>query len=219
MNELTVRLNTCEVMSINGKKLSVQIDGKTRFSGMDFERIRVLTPPTARQMIESEQAETWQAVCNALREVAPGWFSYGMSEKDAAVAAIKSLAAAKPAAVAEPQPFDLEAAKAGAPLVTRDGRKARFVAHVPEAHARYRVLAMIDGGSAAFAFHENGAYYSNLEYEVDLFMAPKPKRTVWVNIYGNRVAAFFDTEKEAREVFDYAPCAALAVAVPVEVEA
>ena len=38
------------------------------------------------------------------------------------------------------KPFNLEAAKAGAPLVTRDGRPAKFIAHVAEAHPSQRLL-------------------------------------------------------------------------------
>ena len=36
------------------------------------------------------------------------------------------------------KPFDLEAAKAGAPIVTRDGRSAKFIAHVAEARNKYQ---------------------------------------------------------------------------------
>lgn len=118
-------------------------------------------------------------------------------------------------------PFDLEAAKAGAPLVTRDGRKARFLAHVPEAK-EYPIAAYIEGSESLHTFKTNGAFGKGItdgENRRDLFMAPKPKRTVWVNIYGNRHAAIFDSEKEAREVYNYARSAALAVAVPVEIEA
>ena len=43
------------------------------------------------------------------------------------------------------KPFDLEAAKAGAPIVTRDGRPAKFIAHVAEAHPSQRLLVLIDG--------------------------------------------------------------------------
>ena len=43
------------------------------------------------------------------------------------------------------KPFDLEAAKAGAPIVTRDGRPAKFIAHVAEVHPNHRLLVLIDG--------------------------------------------------------------------------
>ena len=94
------------------------------------------------------------------------------------------------------KPFDLEVAKAGAPLVTRDGRPAKFIAHVAEAHLSQRLLVLIDGG--VYTKFESGKY-SNSPAHVshhDLFMAPV-KRTVWVNLYEYRTAVWHDTEKEA----------------------
>ena len=77
------------------------------------------------------------------------------------------------------KPFDLEAAKAGAPIVTRDGRPAKFIAHAAEAHPSQRLLVLIDGG--VHLKFESGRY-SNSPAHVshnELFMAPV-KRTVWV---------------------------------------
>ncbi len=90
------------------------------------------------------------------------------------------------------KPFDLEAAKAGAPLVTRDGRPAKFIAHVAEAQPSQRLLVLIDGG--VYAKFESGKYLNSPAH--DLFMAPV-KRTVWVNLYGYCGATWFDTEKVA----------------------
>jgi len=81
------------------------------------------------------------------------------------------------------KPFDLEKAKAGHPLVTRDGRKARLVGHVPEAVEPYRVYAYIEGQSCAYSFWESGNMGGGTNDE-DLFMAPN-KREGWVNVYGD----------------------------------
>ncbi len=79
------------------------------------------------------------------------------------------------------KPFDLEAAKRGEPIVTRDGRPAKFIAHVPEANACYQVVALFSGLISTYA--ASGHVYSEKNpYDVDLFMAPR-KRTVWVNVY------------------------------------
>jgi hypothetical protein len=79
------------------------------------------------------------------------------------------------------KPFDLEAAKRGDPIVTRDGRPAKFIAHVPEANACYQVVALFSGLISTYA--ASGHVYSEKNpYDVDLFMAPR-KRTVWVNVY------------------------------------
>ena len=94
------------------------------------------------------------------------------------------------------KPFNLEAAKAGAPIVTRDGRPAKFIAHVAEAHPSQRLLVLIDG--AVHAKFESGKHASsqNNVFKSDLFMAPV-KRTVWANVYGYGGATWYNTEKEA----------------------
>lgn len=96
------------------------------------------------------------------------------------------------------KPFDLEAAKAGAPLVTRDGRPAKFIAHVAEAHTNQRLLALIDGD--IHIRFEDGSYLGpggrGGETNNDLFMAPV-KRTVWANVYGYGGAPWHNTEKDA----------------------
>ena len=94
------------------------------------------------------------------------------------------------------KPFDLEAAKAGAPLVTRDGRPAKFIAHVGEAHPRQRLVVLIDG--IVLTKFESGKYASSPAHvsDNDLFMAPV-KRTVWANVYGYGGASCYNTEKDA----------------------
>ena len=91
------------------------------------------------------------------------------------------------------KPFDLEAAKAGAPIVTRDGRPAKFIAHVAEANPSQRLLVLIDG--AAYTKFESGKYAAHVS-DNDLFMAPV-KRTVWANVYGYGGATWYNTEKDA----------------------
>lgn len=91
-----------------------------------------------------------------------------------------NMPASKPS---DPEPFDLARAMAGEPIVTRDGRKARFVAHVPEAEV-HKVIAFVEGQGISISFCETGHTYSqNHEHGLDLLMAPKPKRTVWVNVW------------------------------------
>ena len=96
------------------------------------------------------------------------------------------------------KPFNLEAAKAGAPLVTRDGRPAKFIAHVGEAQPSQRLVVLIDGG--VYTKFESGGYSKNPAHvsSYDLFMAPV-KRTVWVNLYTQHAAIWHDTEKEAND--------------------
>ena len=94
------------------------------------------------------------------------------------------------------KPFDLEAAKAGAPIVTRDGRPARFIAHVAEAHPSQRLLVLIDG--VVLTKFESGKYASSPAHvsDNDLFMA-LTKRTVWANLYNDGAAWFLYPEADA----------------------
>ena len=94
------------------------------------------------------------------------------------------------------KPFDLEAAKAGAPIVTRDGRPAKFIAHVAEAHPSQRLLMLIDG--TVHTKFESGKYAASPAHvsDNDLFMAPV-KRTVWVNLYENNEATWHDAKRNA----------------------
>ena len=80
-------------------------------------------------------------------------------------------------------PFDLEAAKAGAAIVTRDGRKVHFVAHDPGASVRRRVLVRIGTDDYQSVTAEDGSCYEGRDSQADLFMAPKSKKFLWLNIY------------------------------------
>lgn len=110
------------------------------------------------------------------------------------------------------KPFDLEAAKAGAKLVTRDGREAVFIAHDPLAEGD-KVVARINGELRLYQV--NGAMWSYLPSEDDLFMA-LTERTVYVNFHRNdSYAEWFNTKEKAEAMLVGNP---FAVAVPVEIE-
>jgi hypothetical protein len=111
------------------------------------------------------------------------------------------------------KPFNLEAAKAGEPIQTRDGRKARFLAHVPEALPEYRVIILVDGESRSDEFLESGRYNASETRSNDLFMAPKT-RTVFVNVYRNGNAWWYESKEYAEHSTD---ADTLAIAVPVEI--
>lgn len=83
------------------------------------------------------------------------------------------------------KPFDLEKAKAGAPLVTRDGRPAKFIAHETECQSPYNVLVLIAG--AINQVNEIGANYQYSASNNDLFLAdpPKVKKERWVAVVVN----------------------------------
>ena len=79
------------------------------------------------------------------------------------------------------KPFNLEEAKSGKPLVTRDGRSARYVACVPDAREDSRLVVFVVGNSCPTTYSEAGVYKGGNLFSTcaDLFMAPV-KRVVWV---------------------------------------
>ena len=80
------------------------------------------------------------------------------------------------------KPFDLEAAKRGEPVCTRDGTPVQQLVHIPEG-VRVNKIAALSGG-VINVYDDQGRYYGD-EVHVsakDLFMATR-KLTVWVNVY------------------------------------
>lgn len=74
------------------------------------------------------------------------------------------------------KPFDLEAAKRGEPIITRDGRKVKFVAHVPEAKSE-KLVCLVNGD--LFLYLDDGSFvFSKPPAPLDLFMAPPPMRSI-----------------------------------------
>ena len=76
--------------------------------------------------------------------------------------------------------FDLEAAKNGAEILWH-GRPAKFIAHVPEAHALYRVVLLLENGQTAMVT-EDGKWMSRNAVPV-VTMAPRRVRTVGYRRY------------------------------------
>lgn len=111
------------------------------------------------------------------------------------------------------KPFDLEAAKRGELIVTRNGRNAKFVAHVPECDSLSRVYAFIEGNKVVNAYNEAGEYIPGGGALCDLFMASR-KRTVYMNIYTLGHACWHGDEEVARRKAKNA----LVTAMPIEIE-
>ena len=81
------------------------------------------------------------------------------------------------------KPFNLEAAKAGAPLVTRAGREVLHFHHVETDTTRLCCVVHIAGRQGATWIPKTGRYDDEEEHGDDLFMATK-KRTVYVQVFG-----------------------------------
>lgn len=85
------------------------------------------------------------------------------------------------------KPFDLEAAKAGKPVCTRDGRKARIICFDAKRKDGENIMALIPskeypGFEDLVAYPNNGNYHGEHENDGDLMMLPE-KKEGWVNIY------------------------------------
>ena len=100
------------------------------------------------------------------------------------------------------KPFDLEAAKAGKPVCTRDGRKARIICF--DRNDLYPIVALIeceDGKEIIGAYSKEG---QTEIYEIkgtNLMMLPE-KKEGWVNVYNSHEVVTFshnpyDTKEEA----------------------
>lgn len=73
------------------------------------------------------------------------------------------------------KPFDLEAAKAGAKVVTRNGRPVRIICFDRKDNQR-PIIGLVSGeyGERMVAFTKSGYYYIDAETHCnDLFMAPE----------------------------------------------
>ena len=121
------------------------------------------------------------------------------------------------------KPFDLEAAKAGAPVMTRDGRPARILAFDLKAD-EYPIAAAIesyDGESEGIRTYTEYGKYDNTvdEHDNDLVMA-LVKHRMWANIHKSNdsytLTGCHKTEESARWCGQ--PCSTYITTVPIEWE-
>ena len=103
------------------------------------------------------------------------------------------------------KPFDLEAAKAGKPVCTRDGRKARIICfdRIDSTGCNLSIVALIqcEGTEVLQLYRDDGK--RDAKADLDLMMLPE-KKEGWVNVY-NHLGVItlshnpFDTKEEALE--------------------
>lgn len=109
------------------------------------------------------------------------------------------------------KPFDLEKAKQGAKVITRDGRPARIICW-DRVESTYPIVALVkdkDGTDVDIETYTlDGACVAEQEYNLDLFMNPTIVER-WVNVYKNEYegyynGCYYETEQEARQhIVDY----------------
>ena len=91
------------------------------------------------------------------------------------------------------RPFDLEAAKAGKPVCTRDGRKARIICFDRDWDMHIVALVSDPLGESVHYYLSNGKVDFYKQNDEDLMMLPE-KKEGWVNVYKDLV---YDTKEEA----------------------
>lgn len=97
--------------------------------------------------------------------------------------------------------FNLEAAKAGKPVCTRDGRKARIICFDAKCNKPIVALIYDCNKETVFQYLESGRFFVDQIDKYDLMMLPQ-KKEGWVNIYKDfedTVCCVYPTEKEALE--------------------
>lgn len=93
------------------------------------------------------------------------------------------------------KPFNLQAAIDGAAITDREGNPVELIAYVEKAIEDCQVIALHSDGNV-FSSRVNGRYWSTKDSPKDLFMAPT-KRTVWVNLYDDSTALYYNSQKAA----------------------
>lgn len=83
------------------------------------------------------------------------------------------------------KPFDLELAKQGKPVCTRDGRAVRILCFDRKSVDGYSILALVDKGDheSFIVCTSRGKFYKcGKDNPYDLFMSPV-KKEGWINLY------------------------------------
>ena len=97
------------------------------------------------------------------------------------------------------KPFDLEAAKTGKPICTRDGRKARIVCFDRKANTPIIALIECDNrGEILQCVHNDGRCCQFGISDNDLMMSLE-KKEGWVNVYKNQIHNTLESAEECRK--------------------
>lgn len=105
------------------------------------------------------------------------------------------------------KPFDLEKAKAGAKVCTRDGRDARIICFDRNDNSGFHIVALVtksDIGEECNTYTQNGKHIGEKWIsQSDLMMATE-KKVGWINLYRSNNAhilsnCIYSNERDARE--------------------
>lgn len=93
------------------------------------------------------------------------------------------------------KPFDIQKAREGKPVCTRDGRKARIICFDVKG-SMYPIIALIEEseGEKLCSYMPNGRSYKNEKECIDDLMMLPEKKERWVNVYKERC---YESKEEA----------------------
>ena len=162
---------------------------------------------------------------NALTRTVHDYVNGKISDKEL-IKSIKEMSDEYPYIKDNLKPFDLEAAKAGKPVCTRDGRKVRIISFdrkfLFKGVISYPIIALVEDTAkeeTIYGYNEKGKVIieNDTPYKDDLMMLPQ-KKEGWVNVYksyksynvGKKIpcmASIYPTKEEAKKSsvvgFDY----------------
>ena len=92
------------------------------------------------------------------------------------------------------KPFNLKKAKAGKPICTRDGRKARIICFDRDWEKHIVALVSNPLGESVHYYLSNGKVERDKQNDEDLMMLPE-KKEGWVNIYKSKDTIFLSKEE------------------------
>lgn len=113
--------------------------------------------------------------------------------------AVKELYSDKEESKSTLKEFDLESAKSGKPVCTRDGRKARIICFDRKGKQPIIALVIQDNGEEFIEnYHLNGRFNvdDTFENDKDLMMLPE-KKDGWVNVYSNCLGGPYESKEYA----------------------
>ena len=151
-----------------------------------------------------ENKTTFPKEDNALTRAVYAYVNGEISDKEP-IRSIKEMSDEYPYNKNSLKPFDLQKAKQGKPVCTRDGRKARIICFDRKSETPITVLVTeINGIEAVYSYPNNGIWDSPENTNgCDLMMLPE-KKEMWINIYNGTTGlvpggCLYNTEEEAKD--------------------
>ena len=103
------------------------------------------------------------------------------------------------------KPFDIQKAREGKPVCTRDGRKVRIICFDRKGNTPIvALIERVDGIENLHCFYNDGKCFNDSTSDIDLMMLSE-KKEMWINIYKGDTnfipgGYLYSTEKAARDI-------------------